>query len=200
MPIHQGTQTLTTDRLRLRRCTPDDAEAMYRNWAGDPLVSRFLSWEPHAAPDETRALLTAWSAAYDDPRTYHWFLEFEGAPVGSINAHGLDDRRSCCELGYCLGSRYWNRGLMTEAVRAVLAYLFEACAFHRIAASHDADNPGSGRVMQKAGMRYEGRLRGQTLRKDGSYGDLVLYGLLCDDWAADTDRRAVVPHDEGGRI
>lgn len=195
MPVHKGTRPLVTERLRLRRCTPDDAEAAFRNWTGDPRVPRFLSWEPHASPDETRTLLTVWSAAYDDPRTYHWFLEYEGEPIGSINAHDVDDRLSRCRLGYSLGPRYWNRGLMTEAVRAVLAYLFGECGFHRVEAFHDVDNPGSGRVMRKAGLRYEGCMRGQTPRKDGGFGDLAVFGLLYEDWAVNTFRSAAALYD-----
>lgn len=82
------------------------------------------------------------------------------------------------ELGYWIGQEYWNRGIASEAARALVDWAF-AHGFHRVYARHFASNPASGRVMQKLGMAYEGTQREHML-KDGHYEDIVLYGLLCD--------------------
>ena len=88
-----------------------------------------------------------------------------------------------CETGYCLGRRWWGRGIATEALRAVIDFLFAQVNFHRVAAVHDPNNPASGRVMQKAGMTREGMLRQSALIK-GRFVDSVVYSILRDEWEA----------------
>ena len=69
---HAGTQEIETERLVLRRLTPEDAGMMYQNWANDPQVTKFLRWEPHKNADETRELLTAWALLYPNGDYYEW--------------------------------------------------------------------------------------------------------------------------------
>jgi ribosomal-protein-alanine N-acetyltransferase len=73
-------------------------------------------------------------------------------------------------------------GIMTEALLAVMDFLFSEVGMHRIAAFHDEQNDASGRVMQKAGMVYEGKLREDRMRKDGTYSDMCIYGILDREW------------------
>ena len=84
---HAGTQEIETPRLLLRRIAPADAPAMYRNWASDPAVTRFLRWEPHKDETETFALLAAWEELYQNPDYYQWCLvdKATGAVFGSIS-------------------------------------------------------------------------------------------------------------------
>ena len=89
-----------------------------------------------------------------------------------------DHRRA--ELGYWIGVPYWGNGYATEAAKAVLKYGFGTLELHRIFASHFADNPASARVLQKIGMRHEGRLRAHVL-KWGEFLDLEMYGMLASD-------------------
>lgn len=89
------------------------------------------------------------------------------------------------KLGYWLGVPYWNRGYMTEAVQALVGYGFTELGLNKITASHFARNPASGRVMQKLGMTQEGLLR-QDVRKNDDFEDLVLYGLLAEEWTEGT--------------
>jgi [ribosomal protein S5]-alanine N-acetyltransferase len=85
------------------------------------------------------------------------------------------------ELGYWVGVPFWNRGYATEAARRVVRFDFEALELNRIYATHLVGNPASGRVMQKLGMQYEGRLR-QHARKWGSFEDLDFYGIVAEEW------------------
>ena len=87
------------------------------------------------------------------------------------------------QAGYCLGRRWWGRGIATEALRALVDFLFAQVNFHRVGAVHDPDNPASGRVMQKAGMVREGVLRQQRFLK-GRFVDTVVYSILRDEWEA----------------
>ena len=183
MLTQKGTQTLTTARLTLRRFTPEDAEAMYETWANDERVTRYLTWEPHRSPAETRQLLECWRTAYDDPRTYNWAMEFEGHLIGNVSVVHLDEQSEYADLGYCMGYAYWNRGLMTEAVKAVIDYLFEEVGVNRVGIVHATKNPASGRVAQKCGGTYEGTKR-EYYKRHGEFLDIAEYGILRSDWEA----------------
>ena len=84
---HAGTQEIETERLVLRRLTPEDAGMMYQNWANDPQVTKFLRWEPHKNADETRELLTAWALLYPNGDYYQWGIveKATGQVFGSIS-------------------------------------------------------------------------------------------------------------------
>ena len=86
---HIGTPELETDRLLLRRLLPQDAPQMYENWANDPAVTRFLRWEPHKSPAETRELLSAWAELYPNPDYYQWAMveKATGQVFGSISVY-----------------------------------------------------------------------------------------------------------------
>ena len=175
---HKGTQVLHTPRLTLRRFTPEDAQAMYENWANDERVTRYLTWAPHTSADFTRQLLEQWCSAYDRPDNYQWAIEYEHQPIGSIGVVSGSDLHQRAELGYCMGYSWWSRGLMTEAVQAVCDYLLYEVGFHRLEISHAVENPGSGAVARKCGFFYEGTRRGFHKSHDGRFLDIALYGLL----------------------
>ena len=123
---HQGTRELETQRLLLRPFREDDAEAMFRNWASDPEVTRYLTWPTHDDPAFTRTLAAQWEESSRDPAFYQWAVVPKdlGEPIGSLSVVRTDASTESMELGYCLGRAWWGQGLMTEAVRAVVGYLF----------------------------------------------------------------------------
>lgn len=182
MLTHKGTQTIYTERLTLRRFTVEDARQMYDNWASDPRVTRFLTWEPHASPELTAQLLNEWTEAYQSLNNYNWVMEYEGQCIGNISVVRCSDRSEYAELGYCMGYDYWNKGLMTEAVKAVVAFLFEEVGCHRIVIRHAVKNPASGRVAQKCGLTYEGTERGVFKNRDGEFLDIAGYAILREEW------------------
>ena len=71
---HCGTRQLDTERLVLRRFVTEDAEAMFRNWASDPEVTKYLTWPAHANVDVNRAVLKDWTAAYASQNDYQWAI------------------------------------------------------------------------------------------------------------------------------
>ena len=180
---HCGTQTLKTERLVLRQFTPEDAEAMYRNWACDPEVTKFLTWPPHETVAVTRAVLEDWMASYSRRDYYQWAIVLQengNEPIGSISAVKVDDDLDAVEIGYCIGKPWWHRGLTSEALQAVMDFFFDTVEANRVAACHDARNPRSGMVMQKCGMGYEGTLRA-AVRSNRGLGDACCYALLRAD-------------------
>jgi len=182
MLSHKGTKTLHTNRLTLRKFEVSDAESMYRNYAHDERVTKFLSWKPYVCTLDVARYLTQVVREYTDDDYYHWAIVYENEVVGSIAAITVSDKNENCELGYCIGYDFWKKGITSEATAAVVRFLFEEVGMHRIMAKHDAENPGSGGVMRKCGMSYEGRLRDYYLRWDGTWSDALVYSILHSEW------------------
>ncbi|MDF2486927.1 MAG: hypothetical protein K0R46_3095 [Herbinix sp.] len=174
---HKGTITIETLRLVLRRFEEKDAKDMYENWAGDLQVCKYLSWGPHSNEEVSRKRILSWISNYIRFNSYVWVLEYKrsGVAVGSISVEIADDKARMCEVGYCLGKEYWNQGLMTEALLAVMHYLFYEVGYQTIQAKHDVLNIASGRVMQKAGMTYSKTELKVGVRRDATYYDCDVY-------------------------
>lgn len=180
---HKGTKKLETSRLILRPFRQGDAELMFKNWASDPAVTYFLTWPTHESVETTKAIVDSWIERYGDPSYYNWAIEYKGfnGPIGNISVVHSNDRNEWAEIGYCLGKKWWGKGIMPEALGEVIAYLFDVAGFNRICAYHDYNNPKSGRVMVKAGMKYEGTMRQAAKNKFGEFYDLVGYSILRDE-------------------
>jgi [ribosomal protein S5]-alanine N-acetyltransferase len=107
------------------------------------------------------------------------WIEASSTFIGGVGLRlELDHHRA--EIGYWIGVPYWGNGYATEAARALLHYGFDQLKLNRIYASHFSNNPASGRIMAKLGMKPEGCLRGHLL-KWGEYLDLVIYGMTKED-------------------
>ena len=89
---------------------------------------------------------------------------------------------SVCEIGYCYGENYWGKGYATEALKAVIKYLFEECEASVVYAEFMHNNPASGEVMKKSGMKYEGRLLKRIIDKDGITNDLLSYSITSEEY------------------
>ena len=107
--------------------------------------------------------------------------------VGCMGIHPTPAHHRA-EVGYWVGLPYWGRGLATAALRLVIQFGFEELKLNRIAAAHFPHNPASGRVMQKANMRYEGLLRGSIFHH-GEYKDEARYAILRADYEAERASR-----------
>ena len=177
---HCGTRQIETKRLLLRQFVVEDAEAMFRNWTSDPEVTKYLTWPPHASVDVSRAVLNDWTAAYPKQNYYQWAIvlnENGECPIGSIGTVDINDDVSVVQIGYCLGQRWWHRGIMAEALNAVIDFFFSEVGANRIEARHDPRNPHSGMVMEKCGMKYEGTLRSSDRNNQGIC-DASWYAIL----------------------
>ena len=184
---HRGTKTLETERLILRQFRVEDAEPMFRNWASDPEVTKYLTWAPHANVEISRLVAASWVNGYADPKTYQWAIEWKESaePIGSISAVHVDDRTGAVAIGYCIGRAYWGRGVMPEALRAVIAFFFAEVGANSVRACHDPHNPNSGRVMQKCGMTREGTFRRVGFSNQGIC-DEVWYSILREEYRPDS--------------
>lgn len=181
---HKGTVTIETERLILRRFTEADAEPMFRNWANDPDVAKYLTWLPHGELCVTQTLLSSWIRDYEKADSYNWVivLKAEGEPVGSISGVEIREDTDCISVGYCLAKRCWHQGIMSEALNAVIRFWFTEVKANRIEAYHAVQNPHSGGVMQKCGMQYEGTQRQAHRFTNGQLYDSCGYAILAEDW------------------
>ena len=177
-------QGLHTDRLTIRKMAMHDAGDMFE-YSRDPEVARHVLWDAHRSIGETRAYIRYTLRKYrmGEPASWVIVLNETERVIGTIGFMWYQRENSAAEVGYSLSRAYWNKGLMTEALRCVLDFAFNVMRIHRVEAQHEIENPASGVVMRKAGMVYEGTLRGRLFNK-GRYVDVALYAALRDDLAS----------------
>lgn len=173
---------LNTDRLLLRRLKHEDAPHM-ATLAGDYDVAKMTLNIPHPYPaDSATQFIERSQQVWDTGERYGFAIvlnesdTFMGV-IGIIPE--LQHLRA--EVGYWIGKPFWGNGYVTEALNRVIQFGFENLDLNRIAASYRIDNPASGRVMEKAGMRFEGTFR-QVVFRDGAYSDLSYYAILREEY------------------
>lgn len=174
-----GTVRLETERLILRRFNIEDANQMYTNWATDFECNKYLSWDSHKNIEETKAVIQAWINDYEN-NSYNWVAELKETNeiIGSISAIQFREKHLNCELGYCYGSKYWNKGYGTEALRKVIDFFLNEVGLHLVEACHISGNPASGRIMEKAGMHKEAVLKNRRVNKaTNELDDLIIYSI-----------------------
>lgn len=184
---HKGTKIIETERLILRPFHEEDAEPMFRNWASDPEVTKFLTWPVHENIEVSRQVVKIWVNGYDMPQNYQWAIELKKIrePIGSISAVKTDDRTESATIGYCIGRNWWGQGIMPEALQAVIAFFFSEVNMNCVNACHDPRNPNSGKVMKKCGMVYEGTWRAGGINNQGVC-DESWYSILKTEFEKNT--------------
>ena len=176
-----GPPRLETERLVLRKMTLDDAGAVFA-YASDPEVTRYVPWETHRSVEDSRAFLALTERKYEGGEP-DWGMVYKGDGrfVGACGFVGWSREHARAEMGYVLNRRYRGRGLVPEAVRAMIAFGFEKMDLNRVEARCVAENAASARVLEKAGMTHEGTLRQREFLK-GAYRDMKLYAILRSEY------------------
>lgn len=180
---HCGTQKLETKRLILRKFDVNDAAAMYNNWACDDEVTKYLTWPAHTNPEISKSVLEEWVDSYSNDNYYQWAIvlkENGNEPIGSISVVEMNEKIDMVHIGYCIGKKWWHKGITSEALHQVIEFLFDAVECNRIELRYDPRNVNSGKVMKKCGMKYEGTLRSADINNQGIC-DASYYGLLKND-------------------
>ena len=174
---------IETPRLLLREFSPGDLDQV-NEYASDPEVLKYVLWGPHSREETLAFIGRTADARKVDPRA-----DFDLAVVlkdgerliggCGISVSSFESRRA--GIGYVLNRRFWGQGFATEAAEAVLGFGFDSLKMHRIFATCDAENRRSARVLEKIGMRYEGRLRDEC-RKKGAWRDTFMFAILEQEW------------------
>lgn len=186
---HKGTITLETERLILRRLKVSDAEAMFRNWAGNPEAAKYMTWQPHSDVADSQEYTQHCVESYRSLSYYHWAIVPRnfGELIGTIGVEKQSEDIQTVHIGYCIGELWWNNSYTSEALAAIIKFLFEEVGANRIEACHDARNGASGAVMRKCGMQYEGKMCQCRILK-GELTDLVNYAILAEDYSGTTSK------------
>lgn len=177
----QGTIELNTSRLRLRRFRMEDAPQMYRLFGADREMYRYSGWNPYPTPQAAAATVRRFMDSYGDPASYSWVIEWkhpagdtETAAAGTIGAYDYDGEADTIEAGLSIRHDLWGQGLASEALCAVLKYLTEEEGIGTVTAWCAAENTGSRRAMEKAGMQQES-LEPAALRVGDAVYDKLVY-------------------------
>ena len=172
---------IETSRLLLRRMNMKDAQDIFE-YSRDPEVARHVLWTAQKHISEAKEYIRYMNRRYRDDLPSSWGIvdKASGRLVGTIGYMGYSEENASVEVGYSLAHELWGKGLMTEALRAVINYTFDEMDINRIEAQHELDNASSGRVMEKCGMTKEGVLR-QRLYNKGKFVDVALYSILRED-------------------
>ena len=178
---HAGTLTINTKKLTLRRIESADAEMMFQNWVTDSEVTRYLRFQPHKDIEETREIIQIWLEDYKKENTYLWGICLRnGELIGTIGMF-INETDLKADIGYCIGRNWWGKGYVSEALKAVIDYMFTNTDIERIEAYHAAENPASGKVMEKAGMAHEGFAK-HKYRNHNGFHDSNQYGIIREMW------------------
>ncbi|MDQ3841069.1 MAG: GNAT family N-acetyltransferase [Actinomycetota bacterium] len=175
--------TLETDRLILRQMILGDAEAVFA-YASDPEVTRYVLWDTHHTIEDSETFLRSVAERYENAEAADWGIVYKGNGrfIGGCSIVGWDLENARAEMGYVLSRQYWGQGLMPEAVRAMIAFGFEKMGLNRLEVRCITENTASVRVMEKAGMLYEGTLRQREFIK-GAYRDTKIYSILKSEFS-----------------
>ena len=164
-----GTKTIETKRLILRKVKSTDYELVYKNWTSDHLTTRYVTWSTHESAKATKEYCDYKEKRYiGRDYCFDWIviLKETNEPIGEIEAVNVSKVYRLVEIGYCYGSAFWNKGYATEALNAVINYMFNEVDVDKVIACHISTNPASGKVMQKCNMKHDGTLPGYLVDKN----------------------------------
>ena len=180
--IFANLPTLQTKRLILREMALDDAGDVFR-YSSDPEVFKFTGGKVHQTIKDSEEFLKEIFAKYEAQEIIAWgiFHKEDSKLIGNCGFIKWDASQAKAELDYLLSKEYWNQGLMTEAVKRVIGFGFEEMQLNRIQAICEVANIASARVMEKAGMQFEGVLRNYN-QHDGKPLDMKMYSIIRKEW------------------
>jgi len=177
------TLILDSDTIRMRRLEHADIPSIIE-YASDIEIAK-NTYVPHPYPPEAAiefVTMTREAWNNDDGYTFALIEKQHGDFVGVMGLHP-EPRHYRGEIGYWIGKPHWGKGYATQALRLIIQFGFEKVSLNRVSARHFTTNPASGRVMQKAGMIYEGTSRQEMYHQD-TFKDTVLYAILKEDYHA----------------
>jgi len=176
-------EQIKTSRLLLRKLRSTDVECYYKRLGGSEEVTRYMLWQPHQSPQESRESIEKILSRYQEKTCYCWAITRleDDSVIGRIDLLRFDEQDKSCSFAYMLGKEFWNCGFGTEALKAVFSFAFEKLEIQRIVADHMRENIASGKVMEKAGMRYV-KTHLSKYEKNGIHYDADEYVITLGQW------------------
>ncbi|EFQ23208.1 GNAT family N-acetyltransferase [Aminomonas paucivorans] len=180
---------LVTPRLVLRSLCAEDAPALHRVWT-EPAVTEYLVLTPFSSLGETEGMMRILTDLWPFGQGVRWVLEEEGRVLGTCGFHNLAPEHRRAEVGYEMASEAWGRGLMSEALSAVLEFGFGTLGFHRVEAFVNRGNRRSEALLGRLGFHHDGCLRDYEFSR-GGFVDQECHSLLDREWGE--GRGALLP-------
>lgn len=180
-------RNIETHRLILRKLTLNDAKDMFE-YASDPEVAKYVTWNYHKSIEDSISFLKSVIQKYEKKGVSEWGIVYKenNKLIGTCGYVWWLPAHARAEIGYALSRMYWNKGLMTEAVKEVIKFGFEKMALNRIEARCKMENIASQRVLEKLGFVFEGVMRSVIFAK-GIYHDLKIYSILRQEYYDERD-------------
>ena len=170
------TNVLQTERLVLRKMIKEDESfllGMYQN----PKVNASYVCDSLKDPEVLHKFVERMVDKEDDGKNFFWVVTVDNQPIGTFNTFISHDDTSTIEIGYAIDSKYWNQNYATEALKEVIQFLWKHTEYHKIQCAYFLYNLASKRVMEKAGMIYEG-IRREVFFFRGEYQSCGYYYLI----------------------
>ncbi|PKB72097.1 MAG: GNAT family N-acetyltransferase [SAR202 cluster bacterium Io17-Chloro-G6] len=178
---------ITTERLVLREFKPEDWREVLA-YQQDPCYLEYYPWITRTESDVREFVQWFLDEQAESPRTRFQLaviLRETGKLIGNCGIRRKPDNAWEADIGYEIAPDYWRNGYATEAAAALMEHGFNEMGLHRISSWCIAENGASARVLQKLGMREEGRLRENEFFK-GRWWDTLIFGILKDEWSNPT--------------
>lgn len=174
---------LHTSRLQLRKLTMEDVPLYYQRIGSSEDVTKYMLFQPHSDISQSVASVEKALRRYREGRCYRFCIALRETNelIGVIEPLRFDEEKSSCSFAYMLGRDFWGQGYGTEALSALLDFLFSEMEVEQVEADHMAENAASGAVMRKAGMVPCG-IEKHKYEKDGIFHDAVLYAITKEQW------------------
>ena len=182
--FYKNLPNLATSRLIIRKMRLNDPDDIFE-YASEKEVAKYLRWNKHATIQVTKQYIVDVLKEYSEGADGPWVIVFkpEKKVLGAIHLIKYNQGHKLTEVGYVLSHKYWNRGIMTEALQCVITLCFEKLKFNRVQGMCKEENIGSARVMEKSGMKFEGILRDYQYEKD-RFWNLKVYSILAKEYLA----------------
>ena len=176
--IFDDLPSLKTNRIILRRLTLEDVNDVFE-YACEPEVAIYTLWEHHKSIDDTLTFLSFMVKKYEEKQVADWgiVLKESNKLIGTGGFMWWSPKNASAEVGYALSKKYWNQGIMTEALNEIVKFGFDKMKLNRIEAKTRVENIASQSVLKKAGMTFEGIMREQLFTK-GDYRDFMIFSIL----------------------
>ena len=185
MLTHNGTKTIETERLILRKFEYSDDEAMLKYWVADEKIQSLYSEPVYSTKTEVKGLLDKYIGSYERDDYYRWAVieKASGVCIGQIAYFLVDSKNHFAEIEYCIGTAFQCKGYATEATKAVIAYGFNEMNLHKVQICTKTINAPSKRVIEKCGFTYEGTLR-DYFYMNGEYVGRHYFSILRSEYEA----------------
>ncbi|ESU33738.1 hypothetical protein G3A_04510 [Bacillus sp. 17376] len=179
--IYENLPQLETERLILRKIRREDIDDIHI-YASNPEVSKYVFWEAHETRAATEEYVKRILSLYKERKIAPWGIHYkeDNKLIGTVDFVSWQPQHKTAEIGYALSMEYWGRGIATEAAKELIRYGMNEMELVRIQAKALVTNKGSERVMEKAGMKFEGILR-KFIYFKGVHHDVKMYSIIKED-------------------